>query len=200
MRAASRYQVSCPLGTADSVGSPPPFSTTTPGCRSEASTVVVSRASRSSACSAAAVVNTLVTEAGCMGTSAPCVHSCSPVAASVILPVNAPRFGSASVSANVAASLSGVGLSAESETGLIPGSAVAGAGAAGSATASLDWPPCSSAAATTTAATRSTTATPITTWVDRRHWVGRMVLLTPACQRRVSAAGKCEVNDGRCRE
>jgi 5-methyltetrahydropteroyltriglutamate--homocysteine methyltransferase len=118
----------------------------------------------------------------------------------VILPVNAPRFGSASVSANVAASLSGVGLSADSETGLMPGSAVAGAGAAGRATASPDCPPRISAAAATTAATRSTTAPAITTWVDRRHWVGRMVLLTPACQRRVSAAGKCEVNHGRCRD
>ena len=186
MRAASRYHGSCPLGAADSVGSPPPLSTTTPGSLSDASTLVVSRASRSRPCSAAAVVNTLVTDAGCIGTSAPCAHICSPVAASVILPVKAPRFGSASVSARVAASLSGVGLSAESDTGLMPGSAVAGAGAGAMALATLGWPPRSSAAATTTAATTSTTATPITMWVDRRHWVGRMILLTPACPRRVS--------------
>ena len=120
MRAASRYQVSCPLGAADSVGSPPPLSTTTPGRRSDASTLVVSRASRSSPSSAAAVVSTLVTDAGCIGTSAPCAHSCSPVAASVIRPVKAPRFGSASVSARVAASLSGVGLSRGVGHGLDP--------------------------------------------------------------------------------
>ena len=77
----------------------------------------------------------MVTDAGCIGTSAPCAHSCSPVAASVILPVKAPRFGSASVSARVAASLSGVGLCAESATGLIPGLAVANAGAGGIASA-----------------------------------------------------------------
>ena len=127
IRAAPLYQVSWPAGAADSVGSPPPLSTTTPGWP-PAITRVVSRASRSSASSAAAVVSTLLVDAGCIGRSAPCAHSCAPVIASVILPVSAPRFGSATNGANVAASRSGVGLSAESATGTMPGFAVAAGG------------------------------------------------------------------------
>ena len=119
MRAAPLYQVAWSSGAADSVWSPPPLRTTTPGCP-PAITRVVSRASRSSASSAAAAVRTLFVDAGCMGTSAPCAHSCAPVIASVILPVSAPRFGSAN-GASVAASRSGVGFVAVSATGTMPG-------------------------------------------------------------------------------
>jgi hypothetical protein len=41
----------------------------------------------------------------------------------------------------------------------------------------VELPVVSTAATPTTAATSSSTATPITTWVDRRHRVGRMTLL-----------------------
>ena len=49
------------------------------GLSGRPSPVVVSRASRSRASSAAAVVSTLFVDAGCIGTSAPCAHSCAPV-------------------------------------------------------------------------------------------------------------------------
>src|SRR6185312_8651246 len=117
IRAAPLYQVSWLAGAADKVGSPPPFSTTTPGCP-VVITRVVSRASRSRASSAAPAVSTLFVDAGCIGTSAPWAHNCAPVSASVILPVSAPRFGSATSGASVAASRSGDGLSV---TGRIAG-------------------------------------------------------------------------------
>ncbi len=68
---------------------------TSPGVSGSVSTLVVRRASRSRASSAAAVVSTLLVDAGCIGMSAPCAHSCAPVIASVMRPVSTPRFGSA---------------------------------------------------------------------------------------------------------
>ena len=149
---------------------------------------MVKRASRSRVSSAAAAVSTLVVDAGCIGMSAPCAHSCVPVIASVIRPVKMPRFGSARAGASVAASLSGVGLGAESATGTMPGSAVAEGGSGLTACASLVEcrPAVSTAATATTAATSSSTDTPITTWVDRRHRVGRITLLTLSCHSRVA--------------
>ncbi len=60
----------------------------------------------------------------------------------------------------------------------MPGFAVAagGVGLIGSAPL-VELPVVSTAATATTAATSSSTATPITTWVDRRHRVGRITLL-----------------------
>ena len=87
--------------------------------------------------SAAAVVSTLLTEAGCIGVPAPWAHSCAPVDASVTRPVKAPRFGSATKGARVAVSRSGVGLGAESPSGVTPGSTVASAGWGVTALASL---------------------------------------------------------------
>jgi inorganic pyrophosphatase len=55
--------------------------------------------------------------------------------------------------------------------------AVAAAGAGLTAWASLEFPDVSTAATATTAATTNRTATPIATWVDRRHRVGRITLL-----------------------
>ena len=164
---------------ADSVGSPPPLSTTTPGCPARRSPVVVSRASRSSVSSAAAVVSTLFVDAGCIGTSAPCVQSCAPVDR-----VGDPAGQRAKVRVGherrqrrgqpVGRRL-GCGVGDGQDAGLsgrrgrrrFDGLSVAGGSS----------PVVSTAATPTTAATSSSTATPITACVDRRHCVGRMTLL-----------------------
>ncbi|SII91935.1 Uncharacterised protein [Mycobacteroides abscessus subsp. abscessus] len=95
IRAASRYQVSVPAGAALTIGSPPPTSVTSPRCPAvSATTEVVSLASRSRVSSAAAAVNTLLVEAGTIGTVEPCCHNSRPVSASVTRPVNMPSAGS----------------------------------------------------------------------------------------------------------
>lgn len=173
MRAASRYHVSSLRGAADSVWSPPPTSTATPGDGD--TTRVVTRASRSSVNNAAAAVSTLFVDAGCIGRLAPWAQSSSPVIASVMRPVNRPRFGSATTIRNAAARPSAVGTSAESETGLTPGSAVAGAGTGSTASCSLVCLPATNAAAATTTTTSSRTVAPTNRYVERRHRVGRTI-------------------------
>src|ERR1700758_2221408 len=182
MRAAPGYQVSWPGGAAESVGSPPPTSTMTPEAPgwSALTTRVVTRASRSSANSAAAVVSVLFVDAGCICTSSCCCQSSLAVIASLPRPPSLPRLGPATTAASVAASADLVGTGAVAATGTMLGLAVTAGGGGGV------WGPLAprplglnNAVAATTAATIASTPTPTIRCVDVRHWVGRMTLLTP---------------------
>ena len=187
IRAASRYQVSWPVGAADSVGSPPPLSTTSPGApvgchhlRGEPG-VAVQPEQRRGGGQHLGHRRRLHRHVG------------------ALRPQLGPGGGIGDPAGEVAqvrigerqrqgrGQLVGGRLSARVGHRLDPGVGRRQMpGPAGSRWRRWDWPPVSTAAAATTAATTSRTATPITTWVDRRHWVGRMILLTPACQSRVS--------------
>src|SRR6202000_227220 len=81
---------------------------------------VVTRALRSSAKSAAAVVKVLLVEAGCRSRSSNWLHSSSPVIASVTRAPSLPRLGSATTAARAAARPDFVGVAALSATGTDP--------------------------------------------------------------------------------
>ena len=79
--AAPSYPVGLPAGAADSVGSPPPTSTTSPG-REPATSLVVSRWSGSVTDSSATEVASLAVDAGVTELAAPRSSSTCPVSAS----------------------------------------------------------------------------------------------------------------------
>src|ERR1700730_10829179 len=98
---------------------------------SAATTRVVTRASRSNANSAAAVVSVLFVDAGCSPRSSSWRQSSSPVIASVTRPPSLPRLGSATTAASVAASADWVGSGAVAATGTMLGLAVTAGGGGG---------------------------------------------------------------------
>src|SRR5271170_1009739 len=77
-----------------------------------ATTRVVTRALRSSASSAAALVKVLLVDAGCRSRSSNWLHSSSPVTASVTRPPSLPRLGSVTTAAKAAARPELVGVAA----------------------------------------------------------------------------------------
>src|SRR6185312_2019295 len=181
MRAAPRYQVSCPGGTADNTGSPAPTSTTGPWAFwLPATTRVLIRACRSNVSRAAAAVNTLLVDAGTNGMASATCHSSFPVMASVIRPPNRPRLGSPATGASAALTPGPLGNSAVSLTGTMPGLTV---GACGGGIGARALPaPCpvvvKNVAATTTAATNASTPNPMNTGVDFCQRVRAITLLT----------------------
>ena len=110
---------------------------------------------------------------------APAPTAASPVIASVMRPVNVPRFGSATTGASAAARPLGCrvsrGVGDRNDAGLRGRRRGLRLRRPPALAGLVRWR--ISAAAATTAATSSSTTTPTTTWVDRRHRVGRMFLL-----------------------
>ena len=112
-RAAPSYAVGLPAGAADSVGSPPPTSTTSPG-REPATSLVVSRWSGSVTDSNATEVASLAVEAGVTGSAAPrssrtCPVSASTTVAETLLPSRWSASGPLSLPATPAAVCGGPG-------------------------------------------------------------------------------------------
>ena len=184
MRAASRYQVPAPAAPPTASGRRRPPARRRPGARSDASTVggepgVAVQCQQRRGGGQHLVRRGRLHRHG----RRPAPTAVSPVSASVIRPVNAPRFGSASVGAKRGGQPVGGGLGGGVGDRDRPRVRRSPARARrGRALASL-WPSAVQQRRRRDhdAATSSSTATPITTWVDRRHRVGRMVLLTPAC-------------------
>ena len=155
--AAPSYPVGLPAGAADSVGSPPPTSTTSPG-REPANSLVVSRWSGSVTDSSATEVASLAVEAGVTGVAAPRSSSTCPVSpsstvAETLEPSRRSASGPASLRATPAAvcgspvggaASTGVGVTSGLGVGLV---VVAGAAAPSAAPRPLMTTPPTTAAA-----------------------------------------------------
>ena len=161
--------MSCPGGAADSVGSPPPTSTTVPGWLAGHHAggdprLAVQRQQRGGA------VSVLLVDAGSNGTSSVGCQSSLPVMASVTRPPSLPRLGSATTAASAAASPDAVGIGAVAATGTMLDLAVTAGGGGGTCAWAAPWTlPVSNAAAATTAATNASTPTPTIKCVDGRQ-------------------------------
>src|SRR5829696_1137452 len=129
-RAAPAYADGRPTGAADRVTSPPPTSTTSPGC-APATTRVVSRWSGSVTDSTAAEVASFAVEAGITGVDPPRSSSTSPVpASSTVADTRPPSRTSPSGPASARATPAGLSAGPELGSGSTGPGAVSAAGVA----------------------------------------------------------------------